>query len=540
MKKIVFYILLIFIINTAKSQSISPLESAQYCPLTNITFTVTIPGSNPVVSSWTNGPIVVQQAQVLNNNTSNTSTTFTFIGQFRDVNISQVFKIDYTDANGLGATYLPTFKYIKSLFYNYPTGSSSSSPCQQFAANQASVIAPRCQIVNIPISVKAANWSTFGEGSDFCWGSISTYEYQLPAGWILNGTTSTGTNWIAGGGSVTITSNLSTGDGMTIKARPTNSCGTGLSNGITPAQILISRPAPTLSIPSASGSYTLCSGVTDNYTITGLTNGASVSWNINNNTNNLAQITAGGNTATVTVQANSLGYTGDITLVATVTDCMSTYTKTQTITIGTGSAPAITNLNVDNTCGTFAEAYCTNPPNSTGFIWTYNFGQVVQNNPGYYGDYFLLKPLGQTATGQTYYDYLSVQATNACGVSASSATSSFTIGPISSTCGSGGGGKGLLSIKPGNTKTLTDVINKESENVLKIYPNPANNNITVTTTAKEVGATLQIISNKGAVIYKTIIENNATNINIANYNSGMYYIKIISNSGIKTLKFVKQ
>lgn len=42
------------------AQTILPVQTNEYCPLTEITFTVTIPGLNPYVYPSTNSPLVVR------------------------------------------------------------------------------------------------------------------------------------------------------------------------------------------------------------------------------------------------------------------------------------------------------------------------------------------------------------------------------------------------------------------------------------------------------------------------------------------------
>lgn len=133
------------------------------------------------------------------------------------------------------------FKKIKSLFHANPQGLSGSSPCQPFRANQTLFTAPICQITSSTVSVNTANWSTFGEGNDFCWGSISDYEYQLPIGWSISGNVSNGSNWISGGTSVVVTSDQTNGVNGVIRIRPINSCGTGLANNVPHAIIPVDR-----------------------------------------------------------------------------------------------------------------------------------------------------------------------------------------------------------------------------------------------------------------------------------------------------------
>lgn len=163
------------------------------------------------------------------------------------MNIKQAFRVNYTNSSGQSATYDPEFKKIKSLFYTVS--------CSQVQPNQTTITAPPCQITNHTISFSNVQWGTAFESPQLCFGSITSYEYQLPSGWSIGSNVSNGSNWIPGGNNVTVTSDLSTGDGMTINVRPANSCGSGLSNGQNHGQIYILRPKPSLTF---AGGYTVC------------------------------------------------------------------------------------------------------------------------------------------------------------------------------------------------------------------------------------------------------------------------------------------
>lgn len=356
------------------SQSISPNENTEFCPLTDVTFTVTLPriknNTQPNVSSWTNTPIVVSGVSNLTNTA--TQTTFTFVGRFRDVNIKQEFKIDYvTDANPNGLSYIPSFKRIKSLFY--------STTCAQ-VPNQATITVPRCQVVNIPVNVSNVQWGTFGETPTLCFGSISTFEYQMPSGWSIGASVSNGTNWIAGGNSVTVTSDLATGDGGVIRMRPRNSCGAGLQNGQTPGGISISRSRPTLSI---TGDNFICSG-SKTYSISGtLPPGATVCWSSSNT--NYATVPASPNNCGTSIPVSYVS-NGVITLTATITDCIETYTVTKDILIGAAVAGYYRiNSNYHN-YGIFNPLYGSNSS-----IW-------LPANQGFGVDVWLNSPGIQSAT----------------------------------------------------------------------------------------------------------------------------------------------
>jgi hypothetical protein len=301
---------------SASTQSISPVETLEFCPLQNITFTVTLPrvqaNTVPTVASWTNTPILVSGIDPNAITHTPTQTICTFVGQFRDVNINQVFKIDFTPNGGSATSYLPSFKKIKSLFYPNPPGSGPNSPCQLLLANPTSITSPLCQITNHTIGVNSATkWSTYGEGNDFCWGTINDFEYQLPANWSIGGNTSNGSNWIAGGTSVTVTSDALNGENGVIRIRPRNTCATGLANNISPVIIQISRPV-NLSI---SGANSFCTG-SSTYTLNGLPPNSTVSWSVNNtNTATIPNPSTG--TSVVVTKVSD----GVVSLTATVTLC---------------------------------------------------------------------------------------------------------------------------------------------------------------------------------------------------------------------------
>lgn len=508
----------------AHAQSISPDDNTEYCPLVDVTFTVTLPriadNTTPTIASWTNTPIVVSGVSNLTN--TQTQTTFTFVGRFRDANINQVFRITYqTNSNPNGVKDFE-FKHIKSL----ALGNNVSQTCLPIQTNQSSVTVPRCQNVNIPISFQNVKWSTFGEGSDFCWGTITTYEYQLPLGWTLNGTTSTGSNWIAGSNSVTITSDLSNGDRGVIRIRPSNNCGTGLSNGQTPVGINISRPAPTLSITNPQNQNYICSGST-NYIINGMPAGASVQWSVSDP--GLAQITSGGSTSSVTVSRVGSS-NGEIILTATVTHCTFTYQVSKPVAIGAGLPPSLTNLNFDRRCGTFMESYSSNPTAATGYVWNLNFGQVVQDKDGYGSDYFYVNPLiNSPQTGQSYYNYISVQAKNACGVSDPSETRQFTVGPVPSRCGSGDG-------------TCQTGCPNCCPILLRVSPNPSSDNMMVETTNNSTFTKLRIIDKMGNVKKEISypVGTRKVSLTISNLPADVYRLQATDGKNWATVSFSKQ
>jgi len=183
--------------------------------------------------------------------------------------------------------------------------------------------------------------------------------------------------------------------------------------------------------------------------------------------------------------------------------------------------PLIFAHNYDNDCGTFFEAYCTRPPSTESYVWDVNFGMFVQDNPGYYGNYMYISPLvNMPQTGQYYYHYAYVQAKNSCGLSTPSETLQFTVGPISSNCGSGGGGGPIL---------------------LRVSPNPTKGTLTVETTDNSEFTQLRIIDRNGTT--RKIISLSKTKkatVNINELPSDVYNVQAFINSNWRSATFIKQ
>lgn len=494
MKRILFLISYTAIFISVKSQTISPIETAEFCPNLDITFSVTIPGSNPSVSSWTNAPDLIQGAY--NISSSGGNTTFNFRGRFRDVNISQVFRVNYTNSAGSAVLKDFTFKRIKSLFYN--------TTCAQ-VPNQSTITVPRCQIVNIPITVSNVQWGTNFESPTLCFGSITDFEYQLPNGWSIGSTVSNGSNWIPGGNSVTITSDLANGVNGVILVRPRNSCGSGLQNGQTPGQIPISRPAPALSIPETQTD--ICSG-NKTYTLTGLPSGATTTWSITNNYG-VASISSATNNS---VQVNKINSGNGIeTLTATVTHCSFTYTVSKTISFGNPVATfdVYTYVPLNASCYEVDAFYIFRPTLVTGtypsqYQWSYRVSgtttETIISSTGEDG-LFIFPNTGT-------YDIL-VRPVNDCGIGATA-----------------------------SVKTIDVVFSCYSGFSMAVTPNPASSDINITidreseevkSLSKNQQVLFQLYELNTRMLVKQWSFDNALNkrqLNISNIKSGNYILVV--------------
>lgn len=214
---------------------------------------------------------------------------------------------------------------------------------------------------------------------------------------------------------------------------------------------------------------------------------------------------------------------GTVTLTANITSNCGNFIITKQITIVSAPLPpTITNLNFDSRCGTFMEAYSSNPAGATGYIWNVNFGQVVQDLDGYGSDYIYVNPLiNSPQTGQSYYNYISVQAKNACGASGPSETRAFTVGPVPSSCGGGSGGGG---------------------GIMLVAPNPATDAMTVQTTNNKTFTQLRIIDKMGNVKkeFRYPAHTKKVTLRIAELPADIYRLQAFDGKTWTTVTFSKQ
>jgi hypothetical protein len=240
-------------------------------------------------------------------------------------------------------------------------------------------------------------------------------------------------------------------------------------------------------------------------------NNVTYNWSLSNTS--IATLTVNNNVATVTRNGN-----GTAVLTVTMTGDCGNSTLSINLTIGAPEPPIIFASNYDAQCGTFFEAYCTEPTSWTGFRWDINFGQFVQDQTGNFTNYVYVSPLiNEPQTGQQYYNYVTVQARNACGLSAPSATLQFTIGPVPSSCGNGG------------------------PILLKIAPNPGINMVSIESTDNSRFSELRIYDRMGNLRKQlSFPATKKTTVNISDLPAGTYNVRAFLNNSWRSAGFIKQ
>ena len=89
-------------------------------------------------------------------------------------------------------------------------------------------------------------------------------------------------------------------------------------------------------------------------------------------------------------------------------------------------------------------------------------------------------------------------------------------------------------------QTALEIPNVLKENDLVLYPNPASDEITLKSNENLMGATISISSLLGQELEKFTLNSEEKTLNISNYQSGIYILKLNSHDRIQNYKFIKK
>lgn len=88
--------------------------------------------------------------------------------------------------------------------------------------------------------------------------------------------------------------------------------------------------------------------------------------------------------------------------------------------------------------------------------------------------------------------------------------------------------------------TSTSVNDVYAKNNISIYPNPANDVLTITFDGNTAGMSAGIYNTTGQLVSTTAVTGNTTAINVSTLPAGVYYIRIGNDAGYGIEKFIKQ
>jgi len=74
---------------------------------------------------------------------------------------------------------------------------------------------------------------------------------------------------------------------------------------------------------------------------------------------------------------------------------------------------------------------------------------------------------------------------------------------------------------------------------IKLFPNPVTDKLTIIS-SENTNATAEIYSLFGQKLYSCVLKEENTNIDVSNFQNGIYLVSLISKTGIDTYKVIKK
>lgn len=75
---------------------------------------------------------------------------------------------------------------------------------------------------------------------------------------------------------------------------------------------------------------------------------------------------------------------------------------------------------------------------------------------------------------------------------------------------------------------------------IKVFPNPASNEINIQNNTNDTAASIEIYAVNGAKIKSVTTTQSLTTISVSDLQSGVYFVKVTANDGVSNLKFIKK
>ncbi len=97
-----------------------------------------------------------------------------------------------------------------------------------------------------------------------------------------------------------------------------------------------------------------------------------------------------------------------------------------------------------------------------------------------------------------------------------------------------------LVVDPIICSPVTGIEQNNSEFGVKVYPNPANNTVYVDVNQADKSTIVLIYNLQGQLIYTQAVNSRITPVNISDFTNGLYILKVESEKGVCTNKFIKE
>jgi len=97
-----------------------------------------------------------------------------------------------------------------------------------------------------------------------------------------------------------------------------------------------------------------------------------------------------------------------------------------------------------------------------------------------------------------------------------------------------------LVVDPILCSPVTGIEQRDPEFGVKVYPNPANTTVYVDVNQADKSTKVLIYNLQGQLIHTQAVSSRITPVNIADFNNGLYILKVESEKGVSTNKFIKE
>jgi hypothetical protein len=92
----------------------------------------------------------------------------------------------------------------------------------------------------------------------------------------------------------------------------------------------------------------------------------------------------------------------------------------------------------------------------------------------------------------------------------------------------------------GTVVAVSTGITEANKNNASVYPNPATENILVSLNNPGITNTISIVNMLGQSLHTVQTDQQSLNINLSEYNKGVYFVTVMNASGTSTIKFIKE
>jgi hypothetical protein len=87
----------------------------------------------------------------------------------------------------------------------------------------------------------------------------------------------------------------------------------------------------------------------------------------------------------------------------------------------------------------------------------------------------------------------------------------------------------VTEVYTNNDLTTASIENSSEINLFKVFPNPANEKVTISNI--EAGSTVSLVDLSGKIISQTTANSSSLTIPISDFNAGVYFVRVMSENG---------